>query len=156
MGLTYVRKIHDKPLKNLVSTMLSNYGTEDTVIESHKVIDVLLSMLERKNQLKKDSEHYPQWVELLIAAGYTHNLFYDGTVMSLFKAREIIVPIAQTLELPVNAVSALCQTIEGQLGDRMPVESCIPADSTPNGLFSWACFFVEEYKGNKKIPNCRC
>ena len=153
--MKYLDKITFPELQELTQKAIERYGNEEKTAVAEKVIDVFLHMLDRKNQIQIEQEHpYPGWVSLMIAAGYMHNLFYDGTLVSIFKAREEITELAKELNVPVNGIAALFQAVEGQLGDRMPVESCKPIDSTPNGLFSWACWFVEEYNGNKPLPDC--
>lgn len=153
--LKYIKWIENyEQLYKLVEQSLLKYGKEDKIKEAEEVLDVFVHMLYRKNQIQKDDiTNLPGWVAIAISAGYLHNLFYNGSLTSLFECREKISILAKELNVPVNGIAAMFQMIEGQLGDRTPVESCIPQDSSPSGLFAWACWFVTEYKKNKPLPN---
>lgn len=157
--LKYLSKIQYEELRNVVENALQAYTkNEEQTKKAELVIDILLNMLAHKNQIRLDDEHYPGWVDLLIAAGYIHNLFYDGTVPSLFEAREKLTELCHNNNVPINGMAALFQSIEGQLGDQTPVQSCIPPDGTPNGLFAWACFFADymsEEHNRRPLPNAR-
>ena len=141
-------------LFELTTKALIAYGSKEKIMIAEQVIDIFIHMLYRKNQIQKnDISNLPAWVAVAIAAGYLHNLFYDGTLTSLFKCRQEVSILAKELNVPVNGIAAMFQMIEGQLGDRTPVESCIPQDASPSGLFAWACWFVTEYKQDKPLPN---
>ena len=109
-----------------------------------------MGFLEAKNQLTENSR--PAWVDLFVAAGYMHNMFYDGSVTSLFMAREKISGLAKELGVPINGISLLFSAIEGQFGDRTPVEACIPGEASPNALFAKAVYVVDVYSGNVDFP----
>lgn len=141
-------------LFTLTTQVLTKYGSVEKIKEAEQVIDVFIHMLYRKNQIQKnDINNLPSWVAVAITAGYLHNVFYDGTLVSLFKCRQEVSILAKELNIPVNGIAAMFQMVEGQLGDRTPVESCIPQDSSPSGLFAWACWFVTEYQKEKPLPN---
>jgi hypothetical protein len=150
---TGISLIEDEKLRNFVIETLERYGDAIKFDEAEEVIDVMLAMLTKMKQTNR--EHMPVWVGVMIAAAYIHNLFYDGTLSSLFEAREKLTPIAQKNEVPINAASMIFQAVEGQLGEDMPVESCQPRGDSPNRIFAWACWFVEEYNGYKILPECR-
>lgn len=140
-------------IKDFVIRSLMEYNISAKKLkESGRVINVMMGMFTKLHQVNADCT--PLWTEVLISAAYLHNLFYDGTLLSLFKAREKLMPIAKECVVPINASSAIFQAIEGQLGADTPVESCIPHEGTPNAVFAWSCWFVEELNGNKKMPEC--
>ena len=114
-----------------------------SLIEDEKLRNFVIETLDKYGDAIKFDE------------AYIHNLFYDGTLSSLFEAREKLTPIAQKNEVPINAASMIFQAVEGQLGEDMPVESCQPRGDSPNRIFAWACWFVEEYNGYKILPECR-
>ena len=149
--LYYVDTIKDNALRTLVEKSIKEYSTPDKLRMAYDVIDLYIGFLKFKNQIDDNSR--PIWVDLCIAAGYMHNMFYDGTVTSLFKAREVISPIAKKLGVPVNAIGLLFSSIEGQFGDKTPVEACIPNEASPNALFAKAVFVVEVYPGHVQLPN---
>ena len=151
----YIQWMKLSELKKFTEESIEKFGTEKKLQEANSVIDVMMAMLRKKNQIKDDQNNTAAWVELLVSAALIHNLFYDGTLPSLFMAREKLVALAKENKLPVNAIAAIFQAVEAQLGDETPVESCIPNSSSPNALFAQACWFVEELNGNKQMPACQ-
>lgn len=151
----YLEKIQNEDLKNFVKEMLSKHSTEDKIKKSKKVAETLWKMLRKKKQISDNTT--PTWVDLLLSACAFYNVFYDGTLTSIFKAREVFVPIILERELlPINAISAIFQTVEAQLGTDMPVESCQPQGDSPNTLFAWAVWSVEEMdeENPRPLPTC--
>lgn len=149
---TYLTTYADERLKNFTVEALETYGNLSKIKEAESVIKVMLGMFTKMKQVNEQNR--PLWVELLITAAYIHNLFYDGTLRSLVKARETLMPLILKHEIPINGASMIFQAVEGQLGEDMPIESCQPKGDSPNRIFAWACWFVEEYNGDKKMPEC--
>lgn len=148
--LRFIDQIAYEPLKNLTVQVIKRYGEIEKLALADKVIDLHMAFLKFKNQLSDNSR--PAWIDLFVAAGYMHNMFYDGTVTSLFKAREMVSDLAKELGVAVNGISMLFSAIEGQFGDKTPVEACIPQEASPNALFAKAVFVVEIYSGIVKLP----
>ena len=144
------RAIKTPEIKKFVELALNRHGSERKVKEANKVTDLLLAMLRKRKQII-DGQPSPVWVDVMLAAGLMHNLFYDGTVTSLFMAREKLQQTAETLNVPGNASYSIFQAIECQLGDDTPIESCRPVPSTPNELFTWARWFVHEYSKEVRL-----
>lgn len=139
----HFNKLKLDEVREFLIQSLSKYSSTEKLAEANKVTDVLIGMLKKKNQI---TEHGSQaFVEILVAASLTHNMFYDGTLPSLFEAREKLTPIADAVKLPENGRDAIFQAIEAQLGDDMPVMACRPIPSTPTELFVWAVWFMKEY-----------
>lgn len=152
-GETYLTTYTDERLKQFTVEALEKYGSLLKIKESEKVIKVMLAMFTKMKQTNEQNR--PLWVEVLISAAYIHNLFYDGTLASLVKARELLIPLIIKHDVPINAASMIFQAVEGQLGEDTPIEACQPKGDSPNRIFAWACWFVEEYNGDKKMPECR-
>lgn len=149
--LKYLDEIQYEPLRELTEKVLLEYSDSYKIGRSYLVIDLMMAMLKHKNQV--DTNSRAAWIELLVAAGYMYNLFYDGTVSSLFKAREIISEKMIEYKIPVNGIAVIFSAIEGQFGDQTPVEKCRPNGVSPEELFSWAVFVVDIYHGQYKLPN---
>jgi uncharacterized protein (UPF0147 family) len=76
-----------------------------------------------------------------------HNLFYDSEdFTTLFKARQVLDPVAEEQKIPQEVRNALFQAIEAQLGDSTPVPLCRPAANSPTELLAWAVWFAKEYR----------
>ena len=148
----YLATYTEENLKQFTVEALEKYGSLATIKESEEVIKVMLAMFTKMKQVNEQNR--PIWVELLITAAYIHNLFYDGTLESLVRTREKLMPLILKYQVPVNGAAMIFQAVEGQLGEDMPIESCQPRGDSPNRIFAWACWFVEEYNGDKKMPEC--
>ena len=148
----YLATYTEKNLKQFTAESLEKYGSLATIKESEEVIKVMLAMFTKMKQVNEQNR--PIWIELLITAAYIHNLFYDGTLESLVRTREKLMPLILKHQVPVNGAAMIFQAVEGQLGEDMPIESCQPRGDSPNRIFAWACWFVEEYNGDKKMPEC--
>ena len=142
--------INTPELQDFVKKALDVYSNTNKLNIANQVADILLAMLKKRKQIT-DGENFKPWVEVMIAAALLHNLFYDATLTSLFMAREKLQPFADECNVPQNASYSIFQAIECQLGDDTPIESCRPIPSTPNELFAWSCWFVEELHGWKEV-----
>lgn len=131
---------------------LNEYGTKDKLDEANEVTDVMVGMLKKMKQINAQGSQ--TFVEIMIAGALLHNLFYDGTVSSLFKARELLLPIAKEAGLPDNGSDGIFQAIEAQLGYDTPVSACKPNPGTPPEIFAWAVWFVKEYKEHPFRCSC--
>lgn len=139
----YLNKITDKGMKQFCEETILNYGSEQKLQTANKVASVCLGLLKKKKLLS--TQYANALCDIMIVASLLHNVWYDGSVTSLFKAREECFETAKNL-IDSRYVEQIFQTIEAQLGDDTPVEKCCPTPSTPIELFSWAVWFVEEYK----------
>lgn len=140
----YINAISIEGLYNFVVDCYLQYGDINKLKQANDVIEIVEAMLKKKKQI---SEHNVQsFVTVIFAAGLLHNMFYDGSITSLFMAREKLEPLAKKHNIPDNYIGALFQTIEAQLGEDTPVPQCKPIPNSPTELFAWACWFVKEYK----------
>ena len=144
------RAIITPEVKDFVKRALDLRGSKKQVEEANKMLDLLLAMLRKRKQIVEGVPQ-PVWVDVMLAAGLLHNLYYEDTVTSLFMAREKLQPIADACNVPGNAAYSIFQAIECQLGDDTPIESCRPVPSTPNELFAWARWFVHEYSKEVRL-----
>ena len=129
-------------LRDFALTSIERFGTIDKLEEANKVADVVRGLLTHKRLL--DEQTHQSFVDIMLAAALTHNLFYDSEDwLTLFHARKLLAPIANELGINEQALDALYHTIEGQLGEQTPVSECIPKPGTPTELFSYAVWFVK-------------
>lgn len=148
--------IKTKEIREFTLQSLEQYSSADKLEKADKVADILLQMLRKRKQIRNVKE-LPTWVEIMVSAALIHNLFYDGTMISIFMARQKLQHIARECGVPENGSYAIFQAVECQLGDDMPIESCRPVPSTPNELFAWACWFAHQcfMEEEEKRP-CGC
>lgn len=145
----YVNDISFEPLKAFVSQALKCYSNKKRLKEANEVLDVMMAMLKKQNLLSANANQ--AFVDIMIAAGLVHNMFYDGSLHSVFYARERLNDLADECKVPEAAKDQIFQAVEAQFGNDMPVKACRPNPSTPLELFAWACWFVEEYQHHNKI-----
>ena len=148
----YFQTIAVPQLKEFVRNAMTEYSSPSKLREANSVILLVLDILKKKRQVSENNR--PTWIDVMVAAGLLHNLFYDGTLPSLFMAREKLMPIAKELNVPPQMAVGIFQTIESQLGDDTPVEALIPPGNSPNSVFAMACWLVEERNGKKEMPKC--
>ena len=149
----HLATLTDPRLKEFAMKALKSYGTPEDVDTASEIADVMIAMFTKMKQVNEQNR--PIWIECLITAAFVHNLFYDGTLPSIFMVREKLTPLAEECDVPINGAALIFQAVEASLGNDMPVESCQPGAGTPNAIFAWACWFVEEWNGNRKLPECR-
>ena len=149
---SYLSCIKSPQIKNFTLNALNKYGNSDKFIEANAVAEYVDKKLE-KNKIKINSSAEVQWIDLLLSATLLHNLFYDGTLHSIFYAREKLTALGIKENLTVEMLEPIFQAIEGQLGEDMPVPSCRVNPNSPSGILAEACWNVEENNGNKKMPN---
>lgn len=83
----YIQRLKVTELKDFAIRALDVYGDTNKLNQSNQVIGLLLAMLKKRKQIREDGSYDP-WVEVMIVAGLLHNLLYDGTLTSVFAARE--------------------------------------------------------------------
>lgn len=140
----YINAISIESLYDFIVDCYLQYGSMNKLKEANNVIEVVEQMLKKKKQISENNVQ--SFVVVIFAAGLLHNMFYDGSITSLFLAREKLEPLARKYNIPDNYIEALFQTIEAQLGEDTPVPQCKPIPNSPTELFAWACWFVKEYK----------
>lgn len=147
----YLDIIQYEPMRLFAEEAIMTYGNQKKLIEANKVADVMMGMMDKKHLLCENANQ--AFVEIMITSALLHNLFYDGSLHSVFYARERLTPLAKEKGLQDVAAKQIFKNIEAQFGDDMPVEGCRPNASTPTELFVWAVWFVSEFSGRgKKMP----
>ncbi len=146
-----IRSLQIEALKKFVVKSISLYGDTNKLNEANNILGLLMRMLEKRHIFV--NQQNATYFELLKAAVLIHNLFYNGTLASLFEAREKLTPIAFEFGLPAHeAVNPIFEAVEGQLGADTPVPKCMPMPGQPVDLMAEACWFVSELHGGKKMP----
>jgi hypothetical protein len=130
---------------NFVVDMVNEFGTDTKLMEGNKIGDIVYKKLKSQNLINENINQ--AFVDVLLAASVLHNLFYEeGDLTTLFKARQVLGPIATEREVPQELQAMLFQTIEAQLGDSTPVPMCRPVPNSPTSTFADAIWFAKYYK----------
>ena len=149
----YLKSMQIKGFQDFSFSAVMQYGTEEKLAEANKVIEVLHGMMRKKHLLGNNNSTV--FVAMMETAAFIHNLFVPEGDVTLedklqhwsyvFRAREILEPLAETCGIDVQLIPQIFQTVEAQLGDDLPVDRCRPVPNTPIELFAWAVWFVEEF-----------
>ena len=83
----YLGCIKSSAIKNFTLKSLQKYGDIEKFIEANAVAEYVDRKL-AKNKININGTAEIQWIDLLLSATLLHNLFYDGTLHSIFYARE--------------------------------------------------------------------
>jgi hypothetical protein len=140
----YLDMIKPVALHKFVISSINNNGTEEKLEEADKIADVLVQMLKKRLLITETNQQ--SIADILIAAAYIHNLFYDPQDWtSLYQARKILAPIAKADDMPQNVIDMLFSAVEAQMGESTPVAGSRPMPNHPNELLASAIWFIKEY-----------
>lgn len=148
-----IKAIHIESLNDFVVKALKEYGTTNKLNQANQVWNMLEQLMKKKHIYNEGQ--LVTFYEIVRAATLLHNLFYEGTITSLFMAREKLTPLAKECGLPEHdVINPIFELIEGQLGADTPVPRCVPTPNHPQELLALACWLIEELHGGKKMPAC--
>ena len=150
----YLGCLKSSAIKNFTLKSLQKYGDIEKFIEANAVAEYVDRKL-AKNKININGTAEIQWIDLLLSATLLHNLFYDGTLHSIFYAREKLTVLGVEEGLSVETLEPIFQAIEGQLGEDTPVPACRVNPNSPSGILAEACWNIEEVTNNKKIPDLK-
>lgn len=138
-------------IREFTEEALSGYGTAEKYEEANRVTDVMLKLLQKKKFINPVMKKQA-WLNALIAGSLLHNLFYSGTISSLFAARDALYLTAKVKGIPPDTFHAVCSVIESQLGEDNPIAGCRAVPNTPGEAFVTACWIVSEQDKGKEMP----
>lgn len=140
----YLDKIMIEELHEFAIDCLNEYGSKKKLEEANKLCKILIDMLVHKRLV--DDKSHQSFVDMLLVSAFLHNLFYDeDDWRTLFDARFTLSYIVEEKKINSQVMEAVYQTVEGQLGERTPVSSCIPKPNTPTEMFAYCVWFLKEY-----------
>lgn len=141
--ITFRHTIEEERIEKVIQGIALEYSTVEKVEFADKVIDNILVILEKEGLL---NNAIPQkFVDIMKASAYLHNLFYDGTISSLFKAREVLTDALAEI-LIKEEYESIFQTIESQLGEQTPVPLLKPTKNSPSDTFALAVWLTHNYE----------
>lgn len=127
-------------LFDFVVTILNEHGDKAKLENANKVHDVLKFILTERNLYVPGQS----FLNILIAACLLHNIVDIKKWNDVFKIREMIEGY-DSKGIPYQAIESICDTIEGQLGEGMPIKGCRPNPNTPGELFTLAVALTNRY-----------
>lgn len=141
-----IKRFNIEELSDLTVKILNEHSNEDKLERANEVGELVMFMLEEKGLVKPGVQQ--SFVDILIASCLLHNIV-DVTFETwndVYKMRNIIMEHAEGTNIPPSALEMICDTIEGQLGERMPIKGSRPNPNTPGELFTLAVAIIYRYK----------
>ena len=132
----------NKPFKNFAETALRSYGSQEKFDEAVKVINVITALYTKKKIIADNVN--PYFFELMKTAALIHNLFFDGSWLSCFMARNKLYDSAVSAGIQREHIEHIFTIVEGQLGVDMPVAGVRPNPNSPVDDFALCCWIVKE------------
>ena len=123
----------------------ANYEIDEYV---NLVCEILLDILIRKGHYNPGINRGIV-VDTLLMSALLHNIYYDTSISSLFRAREEFTPIGRDASLyekgavPDTVLDAVFQAIEEQEGDATEIAKLKPMAGTPSDLFATSIWLAE-------------
>lgn len=130
--------------RELVEYARENYGTEEDKEKSIIVTNVLIDYLEDQGFNIKEKTYLPL-VEALVISALLRDLFFDGTFISVFKARHELEEHALKNGCDPTLTSAVFAAIESSMGPSTPNKVLTPNATQPTGMLYLAIWITEEY-----------
>lgn len=135
-----------EPLADLVIDILNECSNEDKLANANKIGDLVLFMLRERGLLTDDVQQ--TYVDILIASCLLHNIVEvkEDNWNDVYQIRNIVTRHAKNHPaIPPSALEMMCDTIEGQLGEKMPIKGSRPNPNTPGELFTLAVAIINKY-----------
>ena len=139
-------KIKALELVNLTVKVINEHGSSEQLHTANKVADLLLFMLEEKKIIRPGVQQ--NFVDILLCSALLFNIkeIKADNWKDVFEIREIIKDAAKEYpDIPEQYLDTICETIEGQLGEDMPIKGCKPNPNTPGEMFTLAVAIVTKY-----------
>lgn len=137
-------KIND--LADLAIKVINEHGSLEQLHTANKVADLVLFMLEEKKLIRPGVQQ--SFVDILLCSTLLYNIkeVKADNWRDVFEIRDIIMEAAKEFpEIPEQGLLTICETIEGQLGEDMPIKACRPNPNTPGELFALAVAITERF-----------
>lgn len=141
--------IATKEVRDLVIDVLNNHSSEEKFKDATGVADWLIFLLKDDKILSATANAF--FIDFLLAAAMLHNVTYEYNKdkwTKMFDTRDLILELNEKYNMPENAIDAICQPIEQQLGKDMPNKLLSPNPNSPGAHFALACSIY--YKKVKK------
>ena len=140
----YLSTMTSTQLRNFVTIAIEEYGTEEKLQEANRVISAIRALYIKKKIIADNVD--PYFLELMETAAFVHNLFTDGTWISVFTARDKLYDVAVKAGIKREHVEHIFTIVEGQLWFDMPVAGARPNPNSPVEDFALCCWLVKEFK----------
>lgn len=133
------------PLADLTIDILNEYSTEEKIHNANQVADLVVFLLKERNLLTEGVQQ--SFVDLLLSSCMLYNIVdvKEKNWNDVYHIRNIVMEKAEGGNIPLQALETICDTIEGQLGEKMPIKGSRPNPNTPGELFALAVAIINKY-----------
>lgn len=130
--------------RKLVEYSREKYGNEESLEKTIKVTNVLIDYFKAQgfNLAKKT---YMPMIEALVISALLRDLFFDGTFISLVRARHELEEYALDNGCDPSLTSAVFAAIESSMGMDTPNKMLVPTPDKPTGMLVIAIWVAENY-----------
>jgi len=136
-----------EPLADLVTDILNEFSDEDKLNNANQIGDLILFMLRERGLLTDEVQQ--TFVDILLASCLIHNIIEvkEENWYDVYQIRNIVMRHAENHpSVHPSALDMMCDTIEGQLGEKTPIKGSRPNPNTPGELFTLAVAIINKYK----------
>lgn len=140
-----IKMIKIGPLADLVIDILNKYSDEEKLHNANEVADLVVFLLRERNLLTDGVQQ--SFVDLLLSSCMLHNIITikEDNWNEVYSIRNIVMEESKDHQIPLQALETICDTIEGQLGEKMPIKGSRPNPNTPGELFALAVAIINKY-----------
>jgi hypothetical protein len=133
------------PLADFTIDVLNKYSDEEKLHNANEVADLVVFLLRQRNLLTDGVQQ--SLVDLLLSSCMLYNIIEvtEDNWNDVYQIRNIVMEEAKGHQLPLQALETICDTIEGQLGEKMPIKGSRPNPNTPGELFALAVAIINKY-----------
>lgn len=141
----FLDKIEIPELKSFVGKALIEFGSVTKLKRANKVADIVWQKFEHAGYITNLG--HQQFVDITLAACLLHNLFIKAdNIPSLFKHRAELAKIEGECEIDERLVEFIYEMIEGQFGDKSPIQKLRPTPNSPGATFADAVWQINIFK----------
>lgn len=144
--------IVDEALFDYTVNALNKYSSKNKILQATRVVDMVMFLL-KDRKLVQDGIHQ-SFVDHLVMAAMLHNIIdvQEKNWNSVYAIRDCLseVCIYNDMKLPYQILDAVCDIIEGQLGQHTPIKGSRPNPNTPGELFATAVALDRNFYITKK------
>lgn len=149
-GSTYslIKRMYIEDVAKLTIDVLKEHSDDAKLACATQVANLLLFMLEEKGIIRDDGPQQT-FVDLLLSACLMYNIksIDKDNWDEVYSIRKIIYEKSKDYPtIPEQALETICDVIENQLGEKMPIKGSRPNPNTPGELFAMAVAITTRYE----------
>ena len=137
--MTVYEKIGTEEMKKFAKEVINGHSKSGSVSETaEKAVEILHGLLEERDLIQQHGNQ--MFVDILTCAAIIHDVFpvKECWTESFTFRKELMNLASKEYEMPEPICNSLFETLEAQLGNRMPITKCRPQPGTPQDLFATA------------------